>query len=150
MAVVGNQPQPEWATLEPDVRKWYSVLKELKYDDLSIQELYLLAQHSPIGYQEANTIISKLLKKAADKVEIGSPGAYLHAAILKVRHSGVLPGTTNSDQFRRQTFDNRDFGDAGVGNRGGQWEWRPWGGSGQWSGDNQWRGTWGGGGGHWA
>ena len=149
-AAIENLPQPEWATLEPDVRKWYSTLKALKYDDLSIQELYLLAQHSPIGYQEANTLISKLLKKAADGIELGSPGAYLHSAILKVRHSGVLPGTTTSDHFRRQTFDTRESGASSSASREGQWVWRSWTGSGEWSGDNQWRQTWGGRGDHWA
>jgi hypothetical protein len=78
--------QPPWATAVPQIDVWTTVLhRDFGCDMLSIQELFCLAQHSTEGYQAANTVVSKILKKKADRCMLDNPSGFLHNNVLKAR-----------------------------------------------------------------
>ena len=85
-----NAPQPcrvvrPWETLTFDVASWKHTLDMYGVDEEASQELWLLAQHSEEGARCANSIISKLIKKAHDRVTIEKPSACVHSCCLKAR-----------------------------------------------------------------
>ena len=84
---VGDDAVEDWVTWDPNPRVWKQYLEEEGVDDISIKELFLLGQLSDLGRQEANRIISKLLKKKADNVELRNPSAFVHSAVRSARHS---------------------------------------------------------------
>ena len=55
-----------WATFEFDVKHWMNTLTLYKVDEVSQRELFLLAQFSETGKQQANHIISEIIKKGAN------------------------------------------------------------------------------------
>ena len=77
---------PPWMTFDRRIEVWELVLsRELRCDRPSVQELFLLAQHSRVGAELANSIIAKLIKKIADGEKLNKPSAYLHTAVLNAR-----------------------------------------------------------------
>ena len=79
-----NEFRPAWANPTPNVdpRVWYPILVSHGLDELALQQLYLLSQHSPWGYAEANTIIEGLLD---DHVGVARPKFWTHKAITTAR-----------------------------------------------------------------
>ena len=79
-------PLEPWETLNVgDATVWASTLHEFGADRTARQELFLLAQHSTGGFQEANSIISKLLKKRADHEDIRNVSAFIHKCVCNSR-----------------------------------------------------------------
>ena len=72
-------------SFQSDIEIWADVLRNMNVDKTAMQELFLLAQHSNSGYQEANSIVGKLLKKAADQEELAKPSAFVHRCVTNAR-----------------------------------------------------------------
>lgn len=81
----GSSTVPAWMTFDRDVRVWMELLKAFNVDDTSQMELFLLSQHSDQGFQEANAIISKLLKKRADGSHLDNSSGFVHACVKNAR-----------------------------------------------------------------
>ena len=76
-----GKEMPEWATFERDVTVWWSILNFWHVDDDAREALFALAQHSDQGYQAANELIGKLLKKRpTTKLSITVP-VHLYLAV---------------------------------------------------------------------
>ena len=76
-----------WEYVGPfDVVQWIDVLNKWGIDATSRMELILLGQLSAAGAEQANWIVSKLLKKAADGDVLQNPSAFLHSAVMKARY----------------------------------------------------------------
>jgi len=76
-----------WQTLKFDVKSWVPTLIEHGVDEWAQKELFLLAQLGEAGAQQANSIISKIIKKHLDGVTLRKPGAFVHAAVQSARSS---------------------------------------------------------------
>lgn len=83
---VGSRKRERWETFERNVEVWSEVLDESGIDRTSRQELFLLAQLSDAGYERANDVISKVLKKNADSEPLRNPSAFVHRSVLNARH----------------------------------------------------------------
>ena len=59
-------------------------------DEVAVCELVLLAQHSPEGHIEANSILKKLFKSRSDKRAIDNPSAFIHGCCKNAREKLVL------------------------------------------------------------
>ena len=78
---------PDWATIKPNVRAWWSILDYWHIDDNARESLFALSQHSDQGYQAANELIGKLLKKKADNQTFNtSASAFIHSCVLNARN----------------------------------------------------------------
>jgi hypothetical protein len=78
--------KPAWATFEPNVEVWWALFDEHNVDDKARQSLFALAQLSPEGYQSANSLVSKLIKKVSDGDILGNASAFVHAGCKHARH----------------------------------------------------------------
>jgi len=78
---------PGWATFNKDVHVWIDTLNECWVDEMAQKELFLLSQHSDRGWEEANSIIAKLLKKQTDNDLPRNSSAFVHRAVLNARHT---------------------------------------------------------------
>lgn len=88
-----NEPNAEttaelepWMTFERDVTVWRQTLEEWGCDESAIKTVFLLAQHSSAGYEAANGVVAKLLKKKANAIEVRNPSAFIHSCAQKARH----------------------------------------------------------------
>jgi hypothetical protein len=79
---------PEWVTFNQDAKVWHSYLEKMNVDESAQQSLFLLAQSSPDNYWEANSIISKLIKKVVDGRELRNPSGFVFSSVLNVRNNG--------------------------------------------------------------
>ena len=77
--------QPEWATDVPDVKLWYPMLKDMKFDDDALADLFLLSQHSEDGYKAANGLVHRILKHKQDRIPMRKPSAWLHSSVKASR-----------------------------------------------------------------
>ena len=78
---------PDWAAIKPNVRAWWSILDYWHIDDNARESLFALSQHSDQGYQAANELIGKLLKKKADNQTFNtSASAFIHSCVLNARN----------------------------------------------------------------
>ena len=75
-----------WETFEPKVENWASTLEEFGVDIPARQSLFALAQHSREGYELANDLIAKLVKKVADRSWARNPSGFVHACCKNARH----------------------------------------------------------------
>lgn len=75
-----------WQSFEPRVELWEETLEAWGIDDRARQALYLLAQHSREGYELANDIVSKLVKKIADRMWAHNPSGFVQTATRNARH----------------------------------------------------------------
>ena len=75
----------KWETFEPDPTVWSQFLSSVGVDTIAKQELFLLAQHSGEGHEQANSIIAKLLKKQADSESISNPSGFIHRCVCNAR-----------------------------------------------------------------
>ena len=73
------------ATFERDPDAWKSYLIYQGADDTSIAEMFLLAQMSDAGWEKANTLMSKLLKKEADGEAFSNVSAFIHCGVQNAR-----------------------------------------------------------------
>jgi hypothetical protein len=73
-----TEAAPSWQSFDRNVRQWREFLEEAQCDVASIQELFLLSQHSKHGYEIAVGILHKFMKKQIDKQTIRNPSAFLH------------------------------------------------------------------------
>ena len=78
-----------WETFEPRIEVWTNVLMEFGVDLQARQSLFDLADHSRDGYESANDVVSKLLKKQADRAWPGNPSGFITRCALDAR--GRLP-----------------------------------------------------------
>jgi hypothetical protein len=74
---------PEWVTFNKDAKVWRSYLEKIGVDESAQQSLFLLAQDN---YWEANSIISKLIKKAVDGRVLHNPSGFVFSSVLNVRN----------------------------------------------------------------
>ena len=77
---------PDWATFDRDVEKWWELLDYYDVDEPGRASLFALAQHSDKGYEAANDLIGKLVKKWADNVAVRNPSGFIHSSVLNARH----------------------------------------------------------------
>lgn len=84
-AIDEARPMPDWASFNPDPTLWWQFLNEMEIDDVARQSLFLLAQLSVRGQQEANTIIFKLVHKNAQHMAMHHPSGFVHACCLNAR-----------------------------------------------------------------
>ena len=75
-----------WQSFEPRIELWEETLEAWGVDDRARQSLYLLAQHSREGYELANDIVSKLVKKIADRMWAHNPSGFAQTAARNARH----------------------------------------------------------------
>ena len=75
-----------WETTEFDVKNWKYVLNDARVDHVAQKELWLLAQMSEDGKVASNSIIAKILKKAADGETFNNASAFVHTACKNARH----------------------------------------------------------------
>jgi len=85
-------PLPDWASFERDPHVWVSFLGHAGVDTHAQQDLFCLAQMSDAGYEEANHIISKVLKKMQDGEDLRKPSAFVHTAVQSARHRCTVYG----------------------------------------------------------
>ncbi len=76
---------PRWCTFAQSIDVWYAELVSFDVDEIAQKELVLLSQLSERGYQEANAILGKLLKKQADGVFVGNASGFVHACVNNAR-----------------------------------------------------------------
>jgi hypothetical protein len=76
---------PEWVTFNKDPKVWRKYLEKMWVDEPAQQSLFLLAQDD---YWEANSIISKLIKKVVDKKPIHNPSGFVFSSVLTARSKG--------------------------------------------------------------
>lgn len=72
-------------TFERSVTVWRKILMSFQVDETAQMELFLLSQHSDQGFQEANAIIAKLLKKRSDKSYLDNSSGFVHACVKNAR-----------------------------------------------------------------
>ena len=101
----------EWQTLDFDVNHWVNTLVQFGVDTGAQKSLFLLAQLGENGAWEANAIISKLLKKAADGEEIRNASAIVHTSCKAARHQ-LMP----LEEGKRQ-----NYASWGARSSSGQW-----------------------------
>ena len=56
-------------------------------DEAARQSLFALAQCGDDGYYHANTLISKLIKKRADRRGFDNSSGFIHSSVLNARHA---------------------------------------------------------------
>jgi len=76
---------PMWATFNKDATEWRSYLEKIGVDEAAQQYLFLLAQDD---YWEANSIISKLIKKVVDGRTLNNPSGFVFSSVQNVRNKG--------------------------------------------------------------
>ena len=100
-----SAPAAAWATFDRDATVWKQELERAGVDDNSQRVLFLLAQHSHQGHQEANRILHKLFKDPREKGKGGSRVGNVSAFVsVAVRNARV----------------NLDYGTGGKGDKGGK------------------------------
>ena len=77
---------PEWATFGQNPATWFRFLETHGVDEVARQTLFLLAQHSETGFQKANEVIGKILKKMADGVHLNNPSGFVHRCCQNARN----------------------------------------------------------------
>ena len=83
----GAAETPDWVTFNKDPMVWRSYLEKTGVDEAAQQSLFLLAQSSTENYWEANSIISKLIKKVVDRRELRNPSGFVFSSVLNVRNA---------------------------------------------------------------
>jgi hypothetical protein len=78
---------PAWATLERNVKVWWSIFDHWAIDVYARECLFALAQHSDEGYKAANDLVGKLLKKKNDNSTFNNASAFLFSSVLNARHN---------------------------------------------------------------
>ncbi len=104
-----KRPAPEWVTFDRDATRWDDILKEHGVDSTARQELFCLAQFSEHGYREANSIMAKLLKKAADGERLGNISGFVHRCVLNARDNmhWSEPGMLSTSKAARHFYRGR-------------------------------------------
>jgi hypothetical protein len=101
----GEQQQlPAWATLERDVRVWWSIFDHWALDVEARESLFALAQHSDQGYEAANELVGKLLKKKNDRSIFNtSASAFVFSSVLNAR-AIINPGDEGDRSSKRGRY----------------------------------------------
>jgi hypothetical protein len=82
-----HEQLPDWATFERDVGVWWSIFDHWQIDDTARQSLFALAQHSDQGYEAANELVGKLVKKKNGNATFTtSASAFVFSSVLNARH----------------------------------------------------------------
>ena len=76
-------PLPDWVTFNKDATVWRSYLEKMEVDEWAQQSLFLLAQDN---YWEANSIISKLIKKVVDGRELRNSSGFVQSCVFTARN----------------------------------------------------------------
>lgn len=85
-AATSTEPLPQWASFDATAEDWKEVLDEVGVDQWAQMELFLLSQHSRSGWEAANKVLGKLLKKMTDDELPDNVSAWTHACVLNARH----------------------------------------------------------------
>ena len=116
---------------------WSGTLRTIGCDDSSIEALWALAHYGLEGFVEANSIISKLLKKEADGAKLDKPSAFVFRCTLTARQAidkkldrlCKPQDDTSKSAAEWNWSDNRGWGDKSS--------WKP---QSSWSSkDSQWK-----------
>lgn len=93
-ASVAQQPQPKqdgqhepWVSFNQDATVWATVLTDAGVDTTAQKELFILSTHSRAGWEAANALIAKILKKMSDRAVLSNPSAFVHVCCTKARNS---------------------------------------------------------------
>ena len=71
-----------WEADSPSMNHWMRMLIERHHVDLpAIEKLDRLSNHSIHGYEEANSIVWKLVKKRADRTPADNPSAFVQSSV---------------------------------------------------------------------
>ena len=81
---VAPQLEP-WVSFKQDATVWAAVLTGAGVDVTAQQELFLLSTHSRDGWEAANALIAKILKKQSDRAPLQNPSAFIHVCCTKAR-----------------------------------------------------------------
>ena len=68
-----------------DLQAWDEVVEQFNLDENAKQSLYLLSQHSRSGYQRANQIVGKLIRKAAARDYMPNPSGFVNKCVINAR-----------------------------------------------------------------
>ena len=78
-----NPDSWDWDLDRPSISNWMeALLGQWGADDRSIAELLELSQHSIHGYEEANSLIFKLVKKHADGIIVRHYSACIETSVI--------------------------------------------------------------------
>ena len=78
---------PDWVSFQPDVGRWNTWLTERGFDESSRGCLYLLAQRSQSGYDDAIGILTQIWNKLSDNPNsFSKPSAWLNSSVHKSPH----------------------------------------------------------------
>jgi len=114
-----REPQPDYATFDPDPKVWWEILEDLEVDHPACRELFCLAQYNEDGRKRANSLIGKILKGESDHKHYHSGiSAWLHSAILVARNA-MEPDWGHVDHRAGDRAKGRAKGrEGGAGNGG--------------------------------
>ena len=77
---------PKWVSFERRPEVWSEVLQDYGVDVTAGKDLFLLATHSDAGWQAANSIIAKLLKKKSDGEVFSNVSGFVHTCVTNARN----------------------------------------------------------------
>ena len=67
---------------------WHDTLiNRFRCDETSLMQLIALSQHSGAGFEQANSIVGKLLKGVSDGTTIGNYSAFVHRCVENARRA---------------------------------------------------------------
>ena len=88
---------PKWVSFDRRPEVWADVLKDIGVDATAGQDLFLLATHSDGGWQAANAIMAKLVKKKRDGEDFRNVSGFVHRCVLNARNElGRESGSSSS------------------------------------------------------
>jgi hypothetical protein len=76
---------PSWVSANQDVRVWYSMLKEAGVDTNALQKLFILAQTSERGYQQALNLVDQVLLKQGRGEILRNPSGFIHSGVINAQ-----------------------------------------------------------------
>ena len=74
--------RPSWVTFENSAEVWYDTLKGFGADEEALQCLFNLAQNGEWGYEAANALVSKILRKSADGIHFDNISGFIHSGVI--------------------------------------------------------------------
>ena len=134
---------PDWASFDPDPTAWMELLTECGIDKLAQQSLFLLGQMSPQGWEEANTLLGKLIRNKDGQEWLENPSKFIHKCCCNAR-TKLQQGSikkVKTEQSNQNDKWSRDYQ-----NSRGSWEddkwthdrkWNAWTDDKKWSRDQQ-------------
>jgi len=107
-AVVVDEPVPDWAADEFDVRNWYSPLRDCGCDKAALHAVFGLAQLNEQGLYQAKELVHRVLMNK----DIRKPGVWLHKAANAARHDLSKEAAADLGVWRPDQDDDDDRDDS--------------------------------------